>query len=73
MSDSTLQISGISDDGKLPKKGMKGRASTTLRPVGKVEIEGETYDAIALNGYIHEGEKVEVVHFQNNQMFVKKI
>jgi membrane-bound ClpP family serine protease len=73
MPDSTIQISGISDDGKLPAKGTKGWASTILSPVGKVEIEGEIYAAIALTGYIQAGEKVEVVHFQNNQLFVKKI
>lgn len=49
-----------------------GRAMTILRPSGKVEIEGDMYDATALTGYIDRGEEIEVVNYQTGQLFVKK-
>ena len=53
--------------------GMKGKAFTMLRPSGKVEINGEIYDASALTGYIEKGEAVEVVKFESAQLFVRKV
>jgi len=49
-----------------------GRAMTILRPAGKVEIEGEMYDATALTGYIDKDEIIEVVSYHTGQLFVKK-
>jgi membrane-bound serine protease (ClpP class) len=49
-----------------------GVAKTILRPAGKVEIEGDMYDATALTGYIDSGEEIEVVNYQTGQLFVKK-
>ena len=52
--------------------GRQGTAFTVLRPSGKVEIDGEVYDATAESGFIEKGEKVEVVKFETAQLFVKK-
>lgn len=52
--------------------GMYGTAYTILRPSGKVEINGEVYDATAQTGYIEKGDRVQVVKFETAQLFVKK-
>jgi membrane-bound serine protease (ClpP class) len=53
--------------------GMTGTAFTVLRPSGKVEIEGNIYDATAESGFIEHGEKVVVVKFETAQLFVRKV
>jgi membrane-bound serine protease (ClpP class) len=53
--------------------GHEGIAFTILRPSGKVEIEGELYDATALNGFIEKGEQIKVVKHEMAQLFVKKM
>src|SRR5690606_34822627 len=40
--------------------GQEGIARTDLRPSGKVEIEGEWYDAVALGGFISRGTVITV-------------
>lgn len=60
----------------IPENNMTGKigvATTMLRPSGKVEIEGEIYDATALIGYIDKGTAVRVVKFETAQLFVQKI
>lgn len=53
--------------------GRQGVASTVLRPVGKIEIDNELFDATSEIGYINPGEPVVVTRFENAQLFVKKI
>ena len=53
--------------------GRQGVASTVLRPVGKIEIDNELFDATSEIGYINPGEPVIVTRFENAQLFVKKI
>jgi membrane-bound serine protease (ClpP class) len=53
--------------------GKKGTAHSILRPVGKVMIDGEMYDATAITGYIEKGQEIEVVRYETGQLFVKKI
>jgi membrane-bound serine protease (ClpP class) len=53
--------------------GHEGIAFTILRPSGKVEVEGELYDATALNGFIEKGEQIKVVKHEMAQLFVKKM
>ncbi len=55
--------------GMLNKTGV---AKTILRPSGKVEIEGDMYDATAITGYIDQGVEIEVVNYQTGQLFVRK-
>jgi len=52
--------------------GKKGIASTVLRPGGKVEIEGEIYDARAEVGFIDKGEEVVVIQYGTSQLVVIK-
>ncbi|MCF8460782.1 MAG: nodulation protein NfeD [Flavobacteriales bacterium] len=53
--------------------GKQGIASTILRPAGKVEIDGDIYDATALTSYIDKGEAIQVVKFETAQLFVRKL
>ena len=52
--------------------GKTGVASTSLRQSGKVEIEGDVYDAKSLHGYIEKGEQIKVVRFESGQLYVLK-
>lgn len=52
--------------------GKTGIARTILRPVGKVDIDGEVFDATAITGFIEKGDEVLVVKYENAQLFVKK-
>jgi membrane-bound serine protease (ClpP class) len=54
-------------------KGKTGVASTVLRPGGKVEIDGDVYDAVAENGYIEKGEKISVIKVESAQLYVEKV
>ena len=53
--------------------GKEGTAYTVLRPSGKVEIEGNVYDATAESGFIDKGEKILVVKYETAQLFVRKV
>lgn len=53
--------------------GKTGYAHTILRPAGKVEIEGDVYDATAETGYIEKGEKIIVVKYETAQLVVRKL
>lgn len=60
----------ISVDQKQDLVGKQGIAITVLRPSGKIEIEGELIDANALEGYIEEGSRVQVVKYETSQVTV---
>ncbi len=53
--------------------GMEGTAFTILRPSGRIEIEGEIFDAKAEIGYINKGEKIKVIRDEAGQLYVKKV
>jgi membrane-bound serine protease (ClpP class) len=53
-------------------QGKTGIAFTILRPAGKVEIEGEIFDAVAESGYIEKGVDVLVTNYENSQLIVRK-
>ncbi len=53
--------------------GKSGTAFTVLRPSGRVEIEGEIYDARAEIGFIDKGEKVRVLRDEAGQLYVIKV
>jgi membrane-bound ClpP family serine protease len=56
------------------KVGDHGKAITRLAPMGKVEINGETYEAKSLgDSYIDPGTEIEVAGFENFSVIVKKI
>lgn len=52
--------------------GKEGKVISMLRPSGKVEIEGEIYDAISEYGYINPGEKIKVTRYETGQVYVVK-
>jgi membrane-bound ClpP family serine protease len=51
--------------------GSAGVAATDLRPSGKIIIEGQVFEAIAILGVIARGTKVEVVDRDDLQMRVR--
>jgi membrane-bound serine protease (ClpP class) len=52
--------------------GSEGIAYTVLRPSGKVEINGEIYDAKSEFGFIEKGARIKVVRFETGQLYVEK-
>jgi membrane-bound serine protease (ClpP class) len=54
----------------LQLKGKGGIAITTLRPSGKVSIEGKNYDALAESGMIDKGTKIIVTRVETAQLYV---
>ncbi len=55
---------------KLPQPGSEGEVFATLRPGGKVMIQGSIYDAISEGGFIEAGTKVVVVRTQEGLVVV---
>jgi membrane-bound serine protease (ClpP class) len=53
--------------------GKEGVAKTVLRPSGKVLVENEIYDAVAENGFIDDGERIQVKSYAAGQLYVKVI
>jgi len=53
--------------------GQTGKAATILRPSGKVEINGDIYDAMSEIGYINPGNLVRVTRYETGQIYVVKV
>ena len=53
--------------------GKRGKTVTVLRPGGTVEIEGEYYDATAIDGYLEANTPIEVIKYQTAQITVRKV
>jgi membrane-bound serine protease (ClpP class) len=54
-------------------KGKNGVAITTLRPSGKITIDGQTYDAMAVSGMIDKGTNILVTKVEAAQLYVEMI
>jgi membrane-bound serine protease (ClpP class) len=52
--------------------GKTGKAQTILRPSGRVEIDGEIYDAYTRGNYIDAGTEIEVVSDEGTSLKVKE-
>lgn len=52
-------------------KGKRGVAQTVLRPGGKVNVDGEIYDAIAVTGFIDKDENIVVTKVEATQLYVE--
>ncbi len=52
--------------------GKQGKAITVLRPSGRVEVDGEIYDAKSEFSFIEKGKEIIVTHFENGQLYVKE-
>ncbi len=50
--------------------GCEGRAETILHPVGRAEINGETLDVVARDGYINQGAEIMVVKVEGQRVVV---
>jgi membrane-bound serine protease (ClpP class) len=64
-------ISGIKIE-NLPAVGSEGKAYTPMNPSGKIEINGEVYDACTEGGFIDKGEKITIIHLSGNKLIVRK-
>ncbi len=53
--------------------GKRGKTLSRLSPMGKVEIEGQIYEAKLLSGYADPHCEVEVVGYENSNVVVKII
>lgn len=56
----------------LQLKGKKGIAITTLRPSGKISIDGKNYDALADSGMIDKGTPIVVTRVETAQLYVSE-
>jgi membrane-bound serine protease (ClpP class) len=54
-------------------KGKDGIVHSRLRPSGKVEIEGEIYDAYSRGEFVEQGEKITVISTEGTSLRVKKL
>ena len=52
--------------------GKTGKVHSRLRPSGKVEIEGEIYDAYSRGEFLEHGEAIEVISTEGTSLRVKK-
>ena len=50
--------------------GRRGVALSVLRPSGKVEIDGDVFDAVAERGYVEQGRPVQVLRDEAGQLYV---
>src|SRR5258708_4317994 len=55
----------------LPKPGAKGKVLATLRPAGKVEIDGRIFDAMSRGEFIEKGVEVTVVNVDESVLVVE--
>lgn len=61
------------ETGMFALKGKTGISQTVLRPAGKVFIEDEVFDAIALNGFIDKNVNIKVTKVEATQLYVEKL
>ena len=54
-------------------KGVRGKTLCLLRPVGKVKINGRTYDARAEIAFIEEGLEIEVIETSGTDVVVRQV
>ena len=52
--------------------GKTGVAYTIMRPAGKVDINGDVFDAVAQTGFIEKGQPVIIIKYENSQLIVRK-
>jgi membrane-bound serine protease (ClpP class) len=53
--------------------GRQGLVVVELRPMGKVEVDGELYSAISRGSFIAKGATVEIVGTEINNLFVREV
>ena len=63
----------VAETGYSSMVGKSGTAQTQLRPAGKVEIDGDLFDAVSQVSYIDKNQQVVVVDYKKGQLIVRKI
>jgi membrane-bound serine protease (ClpP class) len=53
--------------------GKTGTTMTVLRPSGKIRVDNEMYDAVSNRDFIEPGKDVEIVKFENMQLYVEEL
>lgn len=53
--------------------GDRGIAATRLGPIGTARINDKSYEVTSLEGMIDAGTRVEIVHIENNKIYVKPV
>ena len=53
--------------------GLTGVALTDLRPAGKIEVEGEQYDAVSERVFVEKGKQVKVLRYSIGQLYVEPV
>lgn len=53
--------------------GLKGETVTTCKPIGKIRLDNEIYEAQSLDGFLDIGTKIEVISVENNVLRISKI
>ena len=61
------------DPALLPQPGAEGVAASTLRPAGKIIIEGHLYDAISSGGFIEKDSSIFVSRLDGSMIVVRQI
>ena len=51
----------------------KGETVTTCKPIGKIRLDDEIYDAQSLDGFLDIGTKIKVVSVKDNTLKIEKI
>lgn len=62
-------VAGLSPE-EMPLVGATGTASSTLRPAGKVVIEGRLYDAVSSGTFIEKGASIQIVAIDGARIIV---
>ena len=57
---------------ELPKSGDRAEVFATLRPAGKIIVEGKIYDAVSTGDFISAGEQVIIVSVEGSTIFVNR-
>lgn len=50
--------------------GKSGTAHTDLRPSGRVEVDGQIYDAVSDEGFIEKNTSVQIIKYETGQIYV---
>ena len=53
--------------------GDRGMAATRLGPIGTARINDKSYEVTSLEGMIDAGTRVEIVHIENNKIYVRPV
>jgi membrane-bound ClpP family serine protease len=53
--------------------GQEGITTSTLRPIGKAEVNGKTYEVRTNGEYIESGTRIKIIRIASHQIFVEPL